>query len=355
MSLGVSSVLAVALMASPPPPQATATVVIAPNVQATEISVLTYNVRGLPWPIARGRGKALKTIGEELARMRQEGRQPSIVLIQEGFRGEVADLVRASGYRYSAQGPRRHDRPAEPLSPAARAFGLARYVTSGEGWGKLTSAGLYVLSDLPIVDIQRAAYRECAGWDCLANKGVMLVRVQLADAPVQVDIVNTHMNAMGASHVPKSRWLAAHKLQTDRFLQFVKDNLRGGPLLIGGDFNVRNSPERYYYQADARPYKVVSEYCRQAAAGCADAVAPDMPEPWLQSQDLQAFASGGGVEVQPEAAKALFRSAESGGRLSDHDGYLVRYRLSWRPGDLAPVAVAAGTTATQATWVSASQ
>ncbi|MDF2901939.1 MAG: hypothetical protein K0Q62_1998 [Phenylobacterium sp.] len=80
------------------------------EVRSTEISVLTYNVRGLPWPIAKGRAKALKKIGAELAAMRREGRQPDVVLIQEGFRGEVADLVKASGYRHWAQGPTRQER-----------------------------------------------------------------------------------------------------------------------------------------------------------------------------------------------------------------------------------------------------
>ena len=74
----------------PPPPPA-------PAAQTAEISVLTYNVRGLPWPIARGRGAALREIGAELAQMRREGREPDVVLIQEGFRAEMADLVKASG------------------------------------------------------------------------------------------------------------------------------------------------------------------------------------------------------------------------------------------------------------------
>lgn len=39
----------------------------------TDISVLTYNVRGLPWPLASDRGNALRAIGRELAQMRQSG------------------------------------------------------------------------------------------------------------------------------------------------------------------------------------------------------------------------------------------------------------------------------------------
>ncbi len=49
------------------------------------------------------------------------------------------------------------------------------------------------------------AYRYCAGFDCLANKGVMMVHVDLPGLPEGLDIVNTHMNARKAAKVPKSR------------------------------------------------------------------------------------------------------------------------------------------------------
>ena len=76
--------------------------------------------------------------------------------------------------------------PAEGSGPR-RTLASLRYILSGEGWGKLTGAGLHVLSDLPILDVKAAAYSACAGFDCLANKGVMLVRVALNDAPVRLD------------------------------------------------------------------------------------------------------------------------------------------------------------------------
>jgi len=77
---------------------------------AAEISVLTYNVKGLPWPAAWGRAAALRKIGGELARLRREGRQPDVVLIQEGFRGEIAIVVVQSDQHY----PRRSADPTVP-------------------------------------------------------------------------------------------------------------------------------------------------------------------------------------------------------------------------------------------------
>jgi endonuclease/exonuclease/phosphatase family metal-dependent hydrolase len=185
------------------------------RTDTVEISVLTYNVHGLPWPLAKGRPTALKAIGRELAQMRAEGRQPDIVLIQEGFRSDAETLVKLSGYKHWARGPGRAERAPRQSSEEAKRFRAVRYPQWGEGWGKLVGAGLYVLSDAPILDVQSAAYRYCAGLDCLANKGVMLVRVAVPGVPGGVDVLNTHLNSKGASRAPLGRTLAAHNLQVD--------------------------------------------------------------------------------------------------------------------------------------------
>lgn len=285
--------------------------------------MLTYNVRGLPWPIAHGRAEALRKIGQELAALRAEGRQPDVVLIQEGFREEIGGLVRASGYRYWAQGPSRGERPTETAGPTQGRPSL------GEGWGKLTNAGLHVLSDAPITEVLNLAYSSCAGLDCLANKGAMLVRLAFPGVPVEVDVVNTHLNSRRAARAPAERTLLAHNLQTEELYAFIDRNRAGdAPLLIGGDFNVRNAPERYYHKAASRPFAVVSEFCSRTDAECRDQDATTEQPAWLRSQDLQAFGAGGPVDVRPVSAEAVFTEDERL-RLSDHDGYLVRYRLTW--------------------------
>jgi endonuclease/exonuclease/phosphatase family metal-dependent hydrolase len=272
--------------------------------QTAEISVLTYNVKGLPWFAARGRGTALREIGRELARMRQAGRQPDVVLIQEGFRSEMTELAALSGYRFWVRGP-----------------------SQDNGFGKLMSGGLHVLSDAPIVDVRAAAYRSCAGLDCVANKGVMLVRLAPDGGP-EIDIVNTHLNSRRASLAPPARARAAHNRQTEQLIDFLKAERDAGvPLVVGGDFNVKSAPERYYHQALERPYTVVSEFCALPDSGCGAAAMDAAAEPWLMSQDLQAFAGEGGVKVRPVKVEALFAGHKA--RLSDHDGYLVRYELSW--------------------------
>lgn len=300
------------------------------ELSRAEISILTYNVRGLPWPVAGGRAEALRAIGQELARLRRDGRQPDVVLIQEGFRGEIADLVRISGYRYWARGPVRSDRASRAADQAAPAtWNAVRYPLRGEGWGKLTGSGLHVLSDLPITRVESAVYRHCAGFDCLASKGVMLVRLSLPGGRSEIDVVNTHLNTKRKAGVPRTRTLRAHQLQTDELLAFLgAHRSHGRPVLIGGDFNMRNAPERYAYRAAARPYQVVAEFCSKPAADCLGPE-PAAAEPWLKSQDLQAFTSSPSAEVRPIRVGELFRDEGDGGRLSDHTGYLVRYRIQF--------------------------
>lgn len=307
--------------------------------RSTEISVLTYNVRGLPWPLASGRAKALKAIGAELATMRREGRQPDVVLIQEGFRSEVGDLVKASGYHYWARGPSRSERASGAAPEDGRGYATVRYPSFGEGWGKFTGAGLHMLSDAPITDVKDTPYRYCAGLDCLANKGAMLASLALPGAPSQIEIVNTHLNSRRAARVPIARSLRAHNLQTEELMTFISAHRDvDRPLLVGGDFNVRNAPDRYDYRSAERPYQVVSEFCDRAANPCeGQALDPSTPRPWLRSQDLQAFASAGPVAVRPIRIETLFDAPRSGARLSDHAGYLVRYRLSWDPAVVAAV------------------
>jgi endonuclease/exonuclease/phosphatase family metal-dependent hydrolase len=294
---------------------------------------LTYNVKGLPWPFARGRATALREIGRELAALRAEGRQPDIVLIQEGFRGEVADLVKASGYRYWAQGPTRSDRVRAGAPPAeAHDFRSRRDFRVGEGWGKFANAGLHVLSDAPITDVADIAYRYCAGFDCLANKGAMLARIALPQVPGEIDVVNTHLNSKRASRASLKRSLEAHNLQVAELLTFINGHRSAdAPLLVGGDFNVKGSAARYDHLADARPYKVVSEFCSAPASACEGQAPQRGAEPWLRSQDLQGFEPTPAVDVRPIRVDTVFARNASGRGLSDHDGYLVRYRLTWSP------------------------
>lgn len=292
-----------------------------------QVTLLSYNIRGLPWPVARGRKQAAREIGRRLGEMRRRGEAPDIVLIQEGFE-DIAELVRLSGYPHWAAGPQRADRHSRDVGGPGLG---ARYLATGEGWGKFTGAGLHVLSDYPIMEVERAAFAACAGWDCLANKGVMMVRVDIPGLPNGLDVVNTHMNSREAAKVPFARSAQAHHRQLEALLKFIETvRAPDAPLIVGGDFNVREDAQRYYYKAAERPFVVVGEFCERAASDCTRRTPFTTAEPWLETEDLQAFSPGEAVSIRPREVGMLFDGGPSGPRLSDHDGYVVRYELSAR-------------------------
>jgi endonuclease/exonuclease/phosphatase family metal-dependent hydrolase len=297
--------------------------------KSVTLSVMTYNVEGLPWPVRGKRGSALKAIGHELAAMQAKGEAPDVVLIQEGFRDEVWDLIDESGYPYVARGPRKGQRDPNVFAKNERPdFRRVKYRRKGEGLGKWGSSGLWVLSNHPIEWVKSHAYRYCAGLDCLANKGVMLTAINVPGLPVPVEIADTHLNSKGASGVPRKRATAAHHLQADELKRFMQaDRTPGAPLIVGGDFNVMHSPERFDHVMSDYPFEVVSRWCHERPKACETQISYDGDAPWLDTQDLIGFLNGDAVEVTPVAVEATFDGAGEP-VLSDHDGYKVTFKLT---------------------------
>jgi endonuclease/exonuclease/phosphatase family metal-dependent hydrolase len=299
----------------------------------TELSVLTYNVEGLPWPARQNRGPRLREIGRRLAEMRKDGTAPDIVLLQEVFTTDAARLTERSGYPSRIRGPgRRAQRP--PTSDSADpALVGRRKIFKGERLVRLFSSGLYVLSDVPVLGAAGQPFRsrECAGFDCLANKGLQHVRVQLPGVPQPIELFNTHLNSAGASRVREERSLMAHQLQIEETARFIEQQRDPAlPMIYGGDFNMRSDDARFTHFSDVVPYSLVHLYCAVSSSGCEVGLSWDGDEPWMDTQDLQGFDDGSLVTVRPARVEGMFDEPWRGAPLADHDGLLVVYRLSWR-------------------------
>jgi endonuclease/exonuclease/phosphatase family metal-dependent hydrolase len=300
-------------------------------IKPVELSVMTYNVEGLPWPVRSGRGSKLKDIGRQLAALREKGVEPDVVLIQEGFREEVDDLIELSGYPHVAKGPRKRQRDGSQLTREDRPrYKRVKYRRKGEGWGKWGSSGLWVLSNYPINWVKSHAYHYCAGLDCLANKGVMLVSLEVPGLPTPVEIADTHLNSKGASGVPRNRNRTAHHLQAEELGRFMEtDRTPGAPLIVGGDFNVMHAPDRFDYVMQRYPFDVVSQVCFRTPESCDAKISADGDAPWLDTQDLIGFKQGDRVGIRPIQVEARFDGSATGGPvLSDHDAYEVTFRLT---------------------------
>ncbi|NIJ39338.1 endonuclease/exonuclease/phosphatase family metal-dependent hydrolase [Sphingopyxis panaciterrae] len=296
------------------------------------LSVLTYNLEGLGWPARKGRARELRAIGAQLAAMHAAGTAPDVVLFQEMFSGAAKHAVAASGYPAIVPGPRRTTRPM--ISANERMPGKSKPL-KGEIGIRLLGGGLAVASRYPIVETRVNAYglRSCAGFDCLANKGIMLARIALPGVPVPVDIYNSHMNSRHASRVSEARNREAHARQAVQASRFIAatENM-AHPLIFGGDFNMRHSEARWEEFSEYHPLMLVHEMCIDRTSGCEVKMSWDGDAPWMDTQDLQFFANGERMEVRPIRVEAMFDGGASGPRLSDHDGFLVTYELRWPAG-----------------------
>ncbi|AHE55798.1 hypothetical protein NX02_20785 [Sphingomonas sanxanigenens DSM 19645 = NX02] len=315
-----------ACAASPPAPLAR----MPGGRMSTTIDVLTYNIEGLPWPARSGRGAKLKRIGAILDDLRRAGEAPDIVLFQEAFSHAAARAVEHSNYPAIAVGPSRVQRA--PVRADTDLPGKPR-LFRGEIGLRLMNSGLAVASRYPIVARIAVPYSRptCAGIDCLANKGMMMARIAIPGVPVPLQIVNTHMNSQGASRVSPARHLAAHNAETAELGTFMRRHWdQSLPAIFGGDFNMRDAPKRFAPFWDSQRLALVHRFCIDPANRCDVRLSWDGDEPWMDTQDLQFFASGAQVTVRPIRVEAMFDGSETSPMLSDHDGLRVLYRLEWR-------------------------
>lgn len=305
---------------------------------STRLSVLTYNIEGLDWPARSGRPVQLRQIGERLAAMRAAGTAPDVVLVQEMFSRAAKKAVRDSGYPAIAPGPSRLTRAPkikqEPLP------GKSKW-KHGEVGLRLKGSGLAIASAYPLIETQVRAYsrKACAGFDCLSNKGIMMGRIAIPGVPGAIDIYGTHMNSRGASKAPAVRNLAAHKRQSQEAAEFLAEtNDDANPLIFGGDFNMRHSIDRFAAFSHYQPLELVHRICADPKSGCDVRMSWDGDEPWMDTQDLQFFWPGDAVSIRPIRVEAMFDGGPSGPVLSDHDGFMVTYELSWPADSTRPSA-----------------
>lgn len=330
-SLIVCSALAFSLSAAPP----------AHAQEPVSLSVLSYNIEGLPWPARANRRPDLARIAAQLQQLRAAGQQPHLVLFEEAFSRDARAIAAKAGYRYIADGPRASDAGARPTSVADRAFVAAAHFLSGETWGKWRGSGLRIASDYPILDVRRMAYPAyaCAGLDCLANKGVVLVTIAVPGVSQPVAIIDTHLNSRSAARVPADRSFYAYRRQVDALSDFVRANIQpGAPFIVAGDFNAGQEPRRrdYLLQQAAgwrtsEPVRSALDTCLQEGDQCATANRPDLAFSQKRGRDYQLFASGESANLTLQSMAALFGHDASGRMLSDHVGYAATYLIGNAP------------------------
>jgi endonuclease/exonuclease/phosphatase family metal-dependent hydrolase len=291
--------------------------------------VLTYNVEGVPR--RAGRKRQLREIGARLDALRQAGDGPDIILVQEMFSRSARAGVRRAGYPNLVTGPSRTQRRTLPAHGERKGHKWRK----GE-WGlRFVGSGLAIASVYPIVDHASEPFsrRACAGLDCLSNKGTLFARVSIPGVPDSLEVFNTHMNAQGASGVRRRRHTQVHHAQVRELADFMaqrRDPQR--PVILGGDFNMRNSETRFEAFHASQPLELVHQHCLEIPGRCDVEMSWDGDAPWMDTQDLQLFRSGARVRIRPVRVSAMFDGRPDSPALSDHDGFRVVYELSWSVG-----------------------
>ena len=332
---GVMVALAALLMAGGAAPPEIGGFGMPVAVDGGDISLMTYNVRGLPWPLAAGRSSALMQIGDRLRQLRLRGTAPDVVVLEEAFTGQARSIGRIAGYAHVVDGSiaGRAVTGRVDAAETARLDEGARW-WRGEAEGKWLGSGLQLLTDFPVIAVRRLSFGDaaCAGYDCLADKGVLLVRLAVPGVASPVDVVATHMNSRGASGAVDYRSDLAHRLQSDMLTRFVADVRDSrAPLLVAGDFNVGKVSVRRQglfglvsaRWASSGPVEDALEWANAARLP----LSRDARSSMRRAKDLIYFAAGRDAVPRLVGVSVPFGRNAIGEMLSDHVGYTAHFRI----------------------------
>lgn len=300
---------------------------------AVTLRVLSYNVNDMPSLFGGRSSPRLDYIGEDLARRRAEGTAPHVVLLQEAFTRRGERLVELSGYPHVRKGPGRRDQ-AEPVTLSRRIYASHYRVPRREPRGVLTNSGLYILSEYPIVEHNVEMFGEdaCTGFDCLANKAALHVRIDVPGLAEPLDLLTAHMQANVSSESSPRRRLAAHWRQTDMIRSFLKRVLNGNrrESILAGDFNLHAPIERYDHFVQEIGARNLGLICVQDPDGCVIGRGTTPHELWRYTNDYHFKIEGPNLTITPIHMVRNYDQRFEGRPLSDHLGFEAVYRIEER-------------------------
>ncbi|HWJ63970.1 MAG TPA: endonuclease/exonuclease/phosphatase family protein [Acidimicrobiales bacterium] len=289
-----------------------------------EFSLLSYNVAGLPVEISKEHPDVnIPQISPHLD-------DYDVVMTQEDFDwwkpGGLADGLDFNEYHERLRADAHHEYRTEQ-HPGPEAVGID---IEADRPNMELGDGLGVLSTFPISDTVRVPWTSCFGEfdsgasDCLAMKGFLVTRLELADG-VSVDLYDLHGEAGGG---PEDQ-----ALQTEDFEQlaaYIEEHSEGRAVILGGDTNLHTDPpgdDAHEDSGDGADLEIWNTFLERtgltdscAATDCDDA----------GRIDKIAFRSDDGIELTPtshEFQTDVFVD-EQGEDLSDHQALEVVF--SWK-------------------------
>ncbi len=296
-----------------------------PGGPSGEFRLLSYNVAGLPVEISKEHPDV------NIPKISPLLDDYDVVMTQEDF-----DWWKPDGLASKADFVNYHDRLRAEADheyrtgqhPGAEAVGID---IEADRPNMELGDGLGVLSEFPITDTVRVPWDRCFGEfdsgasDCLAMKGFLMTRLELADG-VEVDLYDLHGEAGGGAE--------DQALQAEDFEQlaaYMKENSAGHAIIVGGDTNLHTDPPgdgAHEDSADGKDLEIWNTFLE--AIGLTDAcTATNCDGPGRI--DKIAYRSDDGVEL--EAKSHEFQTDvfvdEAGEDLSDHQALEVVF--AWTP------------------------
>ena len=291
----------------------------APTTEGGTVSVLTYNVSGLPQEVNQTNPRVNIPLISPLLNAYD------VVLTQEDYdwwRG-LADLTDFVHFHEQLRAQATHPYRS-PAHPGLEGVGLDLTARPDVQVGD----GLGVLSRYPLRGNERIPWSGCyGGWnggdqgafDCLAVKGFLRSTLILADG-VEVDLYLLHAESGGSD--------TDQQLQAEDFQElgdYIERNSGGRAVLVAGDTNLHTDPTHpeaaglgdTAIWTDFLNRLGLSDACTVTTCGQEDEV------------DKVAFRSGDGVDLSAttyEVPSSRFSDAQ-GNSLSDHNPIVVR--LHW--------------------------
>lgn len=169
------------------------------ELEEGELSLLTYNVAGLPDFIsaaANQRSGSMKEISKKINRF-------DIVNVQEDF--HYHQELYEGGSKHLFRTPHK----------VALPYG----------------DGLNTFSKYPIRKTERIAWQHCNGSDCLAAKGFSYTRIEIAKN-VSVDVYNIHATARDDKYAATAR-----QRNISQLAAYINTHSAGKAIIVMGDFN----------------------------------------------------------------------------------------------------------------------
>lgn len=259
---------------------------------SAELSILTYNVWGLPSILGTQRKERFTRMGATFSPY-------DVVVLQETFSDDIEMVKQGSGFPYSY----RHDN--------------SNLINAG--------SGLTVLSKYPILTTDYQAFNQCAGKDCLVKKGILLARI---DHPKlgPLDVITTHYHSDDTSKARNLRMEDANR----NLQEFVQSHRSDYATIIAGDFNFAADQDEYKNLMGRLPLEDVFKALHPGQTGYTvdPANIHREGEGLPMRSDYVFVVEKPEVSVTPLSAEVTHKAPVNGFTLSDQYGVAAKLRIT---------------------------